>query len=1282
MSDNTDNNTRNFDNDNQRDAFNDEHTRSFNDENSSPEDNLEINNRGGNTNHIESDSGSSMINDSSKTIGDMSHNDNEEDEESSAIEDVISDIKRDMQEHADDVQQGIEDEIHNAENDDLDSVFADDDSLMKEENDEEDDSDDIVDFSDPQSSREEDDSSQGNRNGSYGDMESQPLDKKPSSRKEQPLIKDSKEPQKKGEEDKDDDILHQENNPHSSSSPALNSSNLPRKNTEENTKENPTENKNAKDKGEEQSREEKSQNHPEKEDVNDSNDPQKPLEKDSERKDKENPSSFDKNPSDHKDRLKKKAAQNNGKNNKDNEKEKKRKSPGSPFALAHNLKNPEKGEKSNSSKNALSDEDNPFKITKNAMGGIGKNNGEKGGLAKKAAGAAGSAALGAAKNKLSGKGKPFSTPIKKGQERDDSNKAEFLGEGVADRKKTATSAFSLASGTTPYHEEEKIDPRDNYSEESGKSKQTPKPEQPRKKKKGKKMLIAILAVLAMFIFPPLATMAGLTSFGPQIANNMQGDTPVCDPSDPESAGSSGGDGGPSLGDVGDSTIPAEGVYSSGFGPRWGTFHKGVDIANEEGTPIYAAHDGTVISSGPATGYGLWIRIQSDKDPSFVSIYGHQSKNHVKEGDKVKAGDHIADMSSNGQSTGSHLHFQLEKDGEAFDPVQWFDKEGLDFPELQGQVKLEKGGGGKSKSSDSKDKDSDKNDSKSEDSDKNDSKSDRKSGDNSSAHGDSKILIIGDSITEGAKDKIKENIPGAKIDSAVGRQYSEGLSILKKENDKYDTVVMALGTNGSFSQSDIDETIKAAGDAEVILMTVKGPNVKAADTVNPLVEKNSSKVGIADWESIVDEHPDYIGGDGIHPTSEGQQAFADMLGEAVDGSGGSADEEQNTNPVGCVCEAEGKGSTSNGGTPGEGEGATNGDVESRMEKYAPIVIAAGEELGMTEEDIITAIMTVQVESGGWQNWANDGSGISPGNPLHDDYMDEVGRSLEMDHDGVAHDQASVGLFQQQVSRAWGKVDDLMIPAYQAGRFYVQMKNVGVAGKKDNLGANAQTVQGSAFPERYAPEESKSREIYKKYKGDAKLSSQEKKDAKRAWDDFDNGGSGSGGGGGSSSSSDTKGPSGSGVCASNGSGDSSGDSEMDGVIDGSNAGDKAKKAAKIALKQIGKPYVWGAAGPDSFDCSGLITYAYKKAGLNSLIDSGGRFTTYNIPDFGKKVKSKEDIAVGDAIITNGGEHVMMYVGDGQIVEAQQTGVPVLKRPLSEINDIVSIHRFVDENDKELK
>src|SRR5699024_1530038 len=50
-------------------------------------------------------------------------------------------------------------------------------------------------------------------------------------------------------------------------------------------------------------------------------------------------------------------------------------------------------------------------------------------------------------------------------------------------------------------------------------------------------------------------------------------------------------------------LPAEGAFTSGFGPRWGSFHSGIDIANSNGTPILSVMDGTVIDSGPASGYG-------------------------------------------------------------------------------------------------------------------------------------------------------------------------------------------------------------------------------------------------------------------------------------------------------------------------------------------------------------------------------------------------------------------------------------------------------------------------------------------------------------------------------------------------------------------------------------------------------------------------------------------------------------------------------------------------------
>lgn len=130
---------------------------------------------------------------------------------------------------------------------------------------------------------------------------------------------------------------------------------------------------------------------------------------------------------------------------------------------------------------------------------------------------------------------------------------------------------------------------------------------------------------------------------------------------------------------GDVVIPADGKFTSGYGTRWGTIHKGVDIANPIGTPIYAAMDGEVIDSGPATGYGRWIRL---KHPDgSITVYGHNSKNDVQVGDTVKAGDKIGEIGNEGGSTGPHLHFEIWPDGQtASDPGEWFRESGIDFPE--------------------------------------------------------------------------------------------------------------------------------------------------------------------------------------------------------------------------------------------------------------------------------------------------------------------------------------------------------------------------------------------------------------------------------------------------------------------------------------------------------------------------------------------------------------------------------------------------------------------------
>lgn len=123
------------------------------------------------------------------------------------------------------------------------------------------------------------------------------------------------------------------------------------------------------------------------------------------------------------------------------------------------------------------------------------------------------------------------------------------------------------------------------------------------------------------------------------------------------------------------SAPTTGVFTSGFEMRWGTMHTGIDIANAIGTPIYAIADGVVIESGPASGYGNWIKIQHED--GTISLYGHMETLDVVKGDVVSSGQKIAGMGNRGFSTGSHLHFEIHPDGKTpVDPVPWFAQRGI------------------------------------------------------------------------------------------------------------------------------------------------------------------------------------------------------------------------------------------------------------------------------------------------------------------------------------------------------------------------------------------------------------------------------------------------------------------------------------------------------------------------------------------------------------------------------------------------------------------------------
>lgn len=108
-----------------------------------------------------------------------------------------------------------------------------------------------------------------------------------------------------------------------------------------------------------------------------------------------------------------------------------------------------------------------------------------------------------------------------------------------------------------------------------------------------------------------------------------------------------------------------GVVTSEYGPRGGSFHDGIDIAAPAGSPIYAAAAGEVVLAGPASGFDQWVLIRTLQGE--INIYGHINANglKVKAGQSVVAGQHIADVGRDaGVSTGDHLHFRVHVDDAA------------------------------------------------------------------------------------------------------------------------------------------------------------------------------------------------------------------------------------------------------------------------------------------------------------------------------------------------------------------------------------------------------------------------------------------------------------------------------------------------------------------------------------------------------------------------------------------------------------------------------------------
>jgi Rod binding domain-containing protein len=119
--------------------------------------------------------------------------------------------------------------------------------------------------------------------------------------------------------------------------------------------------------------------------------------------------------------------------------------------------------------------------------------------------------------------------------------------------------------------------------------------------------------------------------------------------------------------------PCAGEVSSPFGwredPVTGrrAWHSGVDLQAPSGSPVDACWNGKVVFAGERGGYGKCVVLEHDG--GWQSIYGHNRNILVQPGDTVGAGQKIAEVGETGKATGAHLHFELRRDGVAYDPVQ-------------------------------------------------------------------------------------------------------------------------------------------------------------------------------------------------------------------------------------------------------------------------------------------------------------------------------------------------------------------------------------------------------------------------------------------------------------------------------------------------------------------------------------------------------------------------------------------------------------------------------------
>lgn len=118
------------------------------------------------------------------------------------------------------------------------------------------------------------------------------------------------------------------------------------------------------------------------------------------------------------------------------------------------------------------------------------------------------------------------------------------------------------------------------------------------------------------------------------------------------------------------SMPVKGSFrfTSGYGPRWGKMHRGVDFAAKSRSPIYATAEGVVTEAAWGSGYGRAVYVKHAF--GIETRYAHLAKIRVKKGQRVSRGQRIGDMGSSGRSTGTHLHYEIRVNGKDVNPMTY------------------------------------------------------------------------------------------------------------------------------------------------------------------------------------------------------------------------------------------------------------------------------------------------------------------------------------------------------------------------------------------------------------------------------------------------------------------------------------------------------------------------------------------------------------------------------------------------------------------------------------